>query len=273
MAAECYSNPSVASSLCIHLLVYDEMRFYLTCKAMYRQSYARREWWAQVRDIDGLAFHTTPGVGQRSWNCYTTWHYCTANGTFLDPPEEAIVATPSPDESALTAPASDTSSTSEIPDSEMEIFMPHVYDQMLYLPLVDLAWDSPQLEGAAPRSGPLCEHCGLLTCVGRSEIKGLVCARCLQGECIDQWIGYWSSLHRNNEVLSDPTFARHIIEYMYGNGLSAYCYCGQCNPDWFLHGWICRPYSDARAVPYPDSNNLAWKRSARTPEWVVEESL
>ena len=139
MAAECYSNPSVASSLCIHLLVYDEMRFYLTCKAMYRQSYARREWWAQVRDIDGLAFHTTPGMGQRSWNCYITWHYCTANGTFLDPPEEAIVATPSPDESALTAPASDTSSTSEVPDSEMEIFMPHVYDQMLYLPLVDLA--------------------------------------------------------------------------------------------------------------------------------------
>ena len=193
MAADCYCNPSVASSLCIHLLVYDEMRFYLTCKAMYRQSYARREWWAQVRDIDGLAFHTTPGVGQRSWNCYTTWHYCTANGTFLDPPEEAIVATPSPDESALTVLASDTSSTSGIPDSEMEIFMPYVYDQMLYLPLVDIAWDSPQLEGAAPRNGPLCEHCGLLTCVGRSEIQGLVCARCLQTECIDQWIfSCWS---------------------------------------------------------------------------------
>ena len=263
MAAECCCNPSVASSLCIHLLVYDEMRFYLTCKTTYTQSHVRREWWQQVRDIDGLAFHTIPGMGQRSWNCYTTWHYCTANGTFLDPPEEAIAETP----------ASETSNTSEIPDSEMEIFMPHVHDHMQYLPLVDLAWDSPQLEGAAPKSGPLCEHCGLLTCVGRSETKGLVCARCLQGECIDQWIGYWSSLHRNNEVFGEPTIARQIIEYMYGNGLSAYCYCGQCNPDWFLHGWICRPYSGARVIACPDRNNLAWKRSARTPEWVVEESL
>ena len=263
MAAQCYSNPSVASSLCIHLLVYDEMRFYLTCKAMYRQSNARREWWAQVRDIDGLAFHTTHGMGQRSWNCYITWHYCSANGTFLDPPEEAIAET-------LT---SETSNTSEIPDSDMETFMPHVHDHMPHFPLVDLAWDSPQLEGAAPKGGLLCEHCGLLTCVGRSEVKGLVCARCLQTECIDQLINYWNSLHRCNEILGNPAFARHIIEYMYGNGLSAYCYCGQCNPDWFLYGWICRPYADARIILSPDRNNLAWMRSTRTPQWVIEESL
>ena len=153
----------------------------------------------------------------------------------------------------------------------METFTPHAHDHMPYFPLVDLAWDSPQLEGAAPKGGPLCEHCGLLTCVGRSEIKGLVCARCLQTECIDQLINYWNSLHRSNEVLSDPTFARHIIEYMYGNGLSAYCYCGQCNPDWFLHGWVCCPYPGARARP--DRNNLAWIRSTRTPQWEIEESL
>ena len=268
MATDCCCNPSIASVLCIHLLVYDEMRFYQTCKTICTHQHERREWWQHVRQLDGLAFHTTPGMGQRSWNCFTTWRVCVTRGTFPDFPDEAEVVTPSPDESALTAPVSDTSSTSEVPGTDSD-----THDQILYLPLVDLAWDSPQLAGSAQRSGPLCNHCGILTCVSRSETKGLICARCLQGECIDQMIGYWGNLHRNNGILSQPTLARHILEYMYGNGLSAYCYCGQCNPEWFLHGWVCCPYFIARAIVRPDRNNLAWRRSTRTPEWVIEESL
>ena len=246
MATDCCCNPSIAKVLCIHLLAYDEMRFYQTCKTIYTHQHERREWWQHVRQLDGLAFHTTPGMGQRSWNCFTVWRAFNID-----------LVTPSPNEST---------STESLSDSD-------IHGQIPYLPMVDLAWDSPQLAGSGQRSGPLCNQCGMLTCVSRSETKGLICARCLQGECIDQMIGYWGNLHRNHGILSQPTLARHILEYMYGNGLSAYCYCGQCNPDWFLHGWVCCPYSGARAIVRPDRNNLAWRRSTRTPEWVIEESL
>ena len=247
MVAQCYCEPSVASSLCIHLLVYDEMRFYQTCKIAYTQSHERREWWQHVRQLDGLAFHTTPGMGQRSWNCFTVWRSFNID-----------LVTPSPNESISTESDSEHNSPSEDPDAER---------------ILDIVWTNPQLAGSGPTFGPLCEHCGMLFCAGRSETKGLICARCLQGECIDQMIGYWGNLHRNHGILSQPTLARNILEYMYGNGLSAYCYCGQCNPDWFLHGWVCCPYSGARAIVRPDRNNLAWRRSTRTPEWVIEESL
>ena len=88
----------------------------------------------------------------------------------------------------------------------------------------------------------------------------------LQSECIDQLISYWGNLHRNHRILSQPTIARDIIEYMFGNGLAAYCSCGTCNPDWFLHGWICCPYVNP-PWPWvvPDRNNLAWRRYTRTP--------
>ena len=102
MATDCCCNPSVANVLCIHLLAYDEMRFYQTCKTIYTHQHERREWWQHVRQLDGLAFHRTPGMGQRSWNCFTTWRVCVTRGTFPDFPDEAEVVTPSPDESALT---------------------------------------------------------------------------------------------------------------------------------------------------------------------------
>ncbi len=240
MATDCCCNPSIANVLCIHLLAYDEMRFYQTCKTIYTHQHERREWWQHVQQLDGLAFHTTPGMGQRSWNCFTVWRVCMIRGTFPDFPEETALVTPSPDESALTAPVSDTSSSSEVSGTDSD-----THEQIPYLPMVDLAWDSPQLAGSGQRNGPLCNQCGILTCVSRSETKGLICARCLQGECIDQMIGYWDNLHRNHNTLSQPTIARQIIEYMYGNGLSAYCYCGRCDPDWFLHGWVCCPYDIA----------------------------
>ena len=164
---------------------------------------------------------------------------------------------------ASTSPSSHSSrseSSGEIPD--------------LFLGTTDPTWDSPQLAGSGLRGGPLCEQCGQLACVSRSETKGLICARCLQGECIDQVISYWGNLHRNHRILSQSTIARNILEYMYGNGLAAYCYCGDCNLNWFLYGWVCRLPSDPPwPSVQPDRNNLAWRRSARTPWWDVDETM
>ena len=263
MATDCCCTPSIAEVLCIHLLAYDEMRLYQTCKTIHAHHHERREWWQHVKQFGGLAFHTTPGMGQRSWNCFTVWRDCVFRDTLPEFPDEAaLVNYQSPEGSASATPSSH-SSPSESSGADPDPF----------LPIIDLAWDSPQLAGSGPKGGPLCEHCGKLACVGRSETKGLICARCLQGECIDQVISYWGNLHRNHSILSQPTLARHILEYMYGNGLAAYCYCGQCNPDWFLHGWVCCPYSGARVMVRPDRNNLAWRRSTRTPWWEIEESM
>ena len=118
--------------------------------------------------------------------------------------------------------------------------------------------------GRSGEQEPMSKQCGIFICVSHSESGGLQCAKCLQSECIDQLISYWGNLHRNHRILSQPTIARDIIEYMFGNGLAAYCSCGTCNPDWFLHGWICRP--DA-PWPWavPDRNHLAWRRLTHTP--------
>ena len=30
-----------------------------------------------------------------------------------------------------------------------------------------------------------------------------------------------------------------IAEFLLGTGLDYYCHCGECNPNWFLRGWVC----------------------------------
>ena len=259
MATDCCCTPSIAEALCIHLLVYDEMRFYQSCKTIHAHHHERREWWQHVKHLGGLAFHTTPGMGQRSWSCFTVWRDCVFRDTLPEFADDVALENYRwPEGLASTSPSlhSSRSESSEgIPDFFLGTTNPE------------------QLAGSGPRSGPMCEHCGQLACVSRSETKGLICARCLQGECIDQVISYWGNLHRNHSILSQPTLARNILEYKYGNGLAAYCYCGECNPNWFLHGWVCCPYSDPPWTwVQPDRNNLAWRRSARTPRWEITES-
>ena len=256
MATDCCCTPSIAEVLCIHLLAYDEMRLYQTCKVIHAHHHERREWWQHVKHLGGLAFHTTPGMGQRSWSCFTVWRDCVFRDTLPEFPDDVALENYRwPEGLASTSPSlhsSRSESSEEIPN--------------FFLGTTNPTWDSPQLAGSGIRKGPMCEQCGQLACVSRSETKGLICARCLQGECIDQVISYWGNLHRNHSILSQPTLARNILEYMYGNGLAAYCYCGECNPNWFLHGWVCCPYSDPPLTwVQPDRNNLAWRRSARTP--------
>ena len=255
MATNCCCIPSITEVLCIHLLAYDEMRLYQTCKVIHAHHHERREWWQHVKQLNALAFHTTPGMGQRSWNCFTVWSNCVFRDTVPEFPDDVALENYHWPEGLASSSPSSHSSWSESSGETPDFF---------------LRTTSP--EGAGAR-GPMCEQCGILACVSRSETKGLICARCLQGECIDQVISYWGNLHRNHCILCQPTLARNILEYMFGNGLAAYCFCGTCNPDWFLHGWVCCPYSDP-PWPWvvPDRNNLAWRRSARTPRWEIAES-
>ena len=40
-------------------------------------------------------------------------------------------------------------------------------------------------------------------------------------------------------VFGDPIITIHIVEFLQGTGLEYYCYCGGCDPHWFLRGWVC----------------------------------
>ena len=257
MATDCYSIPSITDVFCIHLLAHDELRLYRTCKVIHDNHRGRREWWQHVKQLYALAFHTTPGMGQRSWDCFTVWRDCMMGKPLPEFPNDAALKDYRwPVGSPFPSP-SEYSSRSESSDDISHVFL-----------------GSPQLAGSGIRGGPPCEQCGLLACVSRSETQQLICAKCLQGECIDQVISYWGNLHRNHRILSQPTIARNILEYMYGNGLAAYCYCGDCNLNWFLYGWVCRLPSDPPwPSVQPDRNNLAWRRSTRTPWWDVDETM
>ena len=248
MATNFCCTPSITEVLCIHSLVYDEMHLYQTCKMIYAHNRERREWWQHVKQLGGLEFHTTPGMGQYSWNCFKMWRSCELRDTVPGPPDDTAMSnylrSVELECSTPSSPSSQPESSDETPDFFLDMTSP----------------------GGPGARGPMCEQCGIFICVSRSESSGLQCAKCLQSECIDQLISYWGNLHRNHRILSQPTIARNIIEYMFGNGLAAYCSCGTCNPDWFLHGWICCPYVNP-PWPWvvPDRNNLAWRRYTRTP--------
>ena len=94
-----------------------------------------------------------------------------------------------------------------------------------------------------PRGGPPCEQCRQLPSVYHCDVLGLICNRCLQGNMNKQLTEWWGKLFREHPVMSDTAVTRTIAEYVWGDGLEAYCYCGRCNPNWFLRGWICWPSS------------------------------
>ena len=196
-----------------------------------------------MKQLGGLEFHATPGMGQYSWSCFRMWRSCELRDAVPETLDESAT-------SNYLRLMELVCSTPSSPSSESESFEED-----------PVSSTSPEEHWAR---GPMCAQCGMFISVIGIESSGLQCAKCLQGECIDQLIRYWGYIHRGHRVLNQPTIARTIIEYMFGNGLAAYCSCGTCNPDWFLHGWICCP--DA-PWPWavPDRNNLAWRRLTRTP--------
>ena len=87
--------------------------------------------------------------------------------------------------------------------------------------------------------GPPCRRCSQLPSVYHSDEFGLLCNRCLQDFTNNHLIARWREITRTHPVLSDTEVTHHIAEFVLGNGLDAYCYCRECNPNWFLHGWVC----------------------------------
>ena len=103
------------------------------------------------------------------------------------------------------------------------------------------------LTGFGPRSGPPCSICHGLPSISFLRDVGRICARCKQGMDSINISRYWSIMHRNHRVLRDYGITRQIVDFIWGDGLSIYCYCGQCDDSWFLHGWVC--YDRAPLVP------------------------
>ena len=54
---------------------------------------------------------------------------------------------------------------------------------------------------------------------------------------------WWSIIFRRHPVLRQPRITCSVAEYVWGDGLDAYCCCGNCKSRWFLEGWICWPTS------------------------------
>ena len=246
MAINFCCTPSVTEVLCIHSLVYDEMHIYQTCKMIYMHNRERREWWQHVKQLGGLEFHTTPGMGQYSWNCFQMWRSCELRDTVPGPPDDTAMSNYL---RSVELECSTPSSPSSWSESSGET------DQILLY---------RTSTGRIGVRGPLCARCGILQCARRSE-NGFICERCLQVECIDQLISYWGSIHRNHRVLCHPTITRNILEYMFGDGMASFCFCDTCDREWLLNGWICSCYPNP---PWdwsePDRNNLACRRSAST---------
>ncbi len=249
MATECCSFPSIIETIGKYSFCNHEIRLYRTCTASFINSEVRRKWWYHVAAMQCFPFHLSPLTASRSWHAFVSWRDYVYGIALPANPSHVDIDS---DENL------DGSSEQSVWSESSEVFYNSVPE-----------W----LKGFDTRGGPPCEQCGQLACVHRSETKGLICARCLQSECIDQLIGYWGNLHRNHCILGNATAARIIAEHMYGDGLAAYCYCGQCNPTWFLSGWVCCPPFDTTwNWGQPDRNILVLRRSARTPQWEITDT-
>ena len=57
------------------------------------------------------------------------------------------------------------------------------------------------------------------------------------------WAAYWDRKYRTHPFLGNAIIMVNVAEFILGTGLEDYCRCGECNPNWFLRGWVC--YGDA----------------------------
>ena len=90
-----------------------------------------------------------------------------------------------------------------------------------------------------PKGGPPCETCKHLPSVYHSDRYGLMCNKCLQDDENIQWAAYWGRRFRTHHFFGEAIITVHVAEFILGTGLEHYCHCGECNPNWFLRGWVC----------------------------------
>ena len=90
-----------------------------------------------------------------------------------------------------------------------------------------------------PEGGPPCEMCHQLPSVYHSDAYGLMCYRCLQENDNMCWAVYLGRKYRTHPFLGNPIIMFNIAGFILGTGLDWYCRCGECDPNWFLRGWVC----------------------------------
>ena len=93
-----------------------------------------------------------------------------------------------------------------------------------------------------PEGGPPCERCHQLPSVYHSDAYGLMCYRCLQDDDNMCWASYLNFKYRTNPWLN------------------RYCQCGECDPNWFLRGWVCYdvPQQDWSGQPVADHHIITF---------------
>ena len=102
--------------------------------------------------------------------------------------------------------------------------------------------DAAQLEFRSlfgPEGGPPCDVCHQLPSVCPGDARGLMCHRCLQDADNMRWAYYLNFKYRTNPGLADPIIMFNVAGFILGTGLNRYCQCGECDPNWFLRGWVC----------------------------------
>ena len=92
-----------------------------------------------------------------------------------------------------------------------------------------------------PEGGSKCERCHQLPSVYHSDAFGLMCNRCMQDDNNMQWALYLNRKYRTHLYISNSIIMNNIAGFILGTGLHYYCRCGDCDPNWFLHGWVCYP--------------------------------
>ena len=222
-----------------------EMRLYRTCKAIHEAHQMRRSWWQHIQLANCLAWHLNPVKAKRAWESFFAWREyvygdplpvrvpslrpssgsgdaepTTAHNAFLED-------YPGPDEESMSQ--SSYSSCPDHPPEDSESEFSEDDDNAV------LDW----VTGRGPRGGPPCERCGQLPSVCYSDTFGLMCFRCPQNDKNRILMAHWGKIYRTHPVLGDVGITRHIVEFLWSDGLYRYCSCGQCNPNWFLHGWVC----------------------------------
>ena len=251
MAIECCSILSVSEVLSENLTAYDEIRLYRTCKAIYHGNQTRREWWQHMENMiqatmsehgqthgevnapphptlslenvaehdnnmgnDTRRIHHMPGTTvEQQWLNYV-------HRGPLNDYDRSSYGTRSSYDSILSY-AEESSSNAKPLSSNFGSC---------------LVW---AMGSFGPRGGPPCEQCMELPSVYHCDLLGLLCNRCLQGNMNKKMTEWWGTIFREHPVLNDPTITQSIAEYVWGDGLDAYCYCGKCKSRWFLKGWIC----------------------------------
>ena len=215
MATACFSISSITEIIGMYTLGNHEIRLYRACKAIFNNSEVRREWWQHVKFMKHLPLHLSPATAPRSWQAFVSWRNYVYGGVLpAYPPYFDMTSDEEHDGSSENYVWSESSDDTHEPAFEY-------------------------MTGFGPRGGPPCNRCRQLPSVFYSDLFGLMCHRCHQSDTNRYLIEHWSMIYRTHPLLGDTGITRHIAEFLWGDVLSGYCSCGECNPNWFLCGWVC----------------------------------